>query len=68
MTVDVGSIDSATSSGQGALSKIGTQVLKQIQDSQKQQAQALVGMINQNTQVMRGSLQAGVGQNIDIAI
>lgn len=65
MSVDIGKMESAASSGQGAVAQVSVEIMKQIQDVAKQQGQALVGMINQSTQFTQSSLDSSVGGTVN---
>ena len=67
--MDIDSLSKAQSSGQAAMAQISVAVTRQIQDSQEVMANALVGMIQQSTNLSKHQFkQSGLGDHIDISV
>ena len=67
--MDIDSLNSSQNNTQAVMAQISVAVTRQIQQSQKRMANALVDMIQQTTDLSRNAHQfkeAGLGENIDI--
>lgn len=65
--MDVNSINNAQNAAQGVLSQISVGVVKQIQDSQEVMSNAIVGMINESTNLSQSHFkQSGLGEHVDL--